>query len=68
MSIKQGLVLTRILLCSSLPDFYRHVLVFTPLAGSALGLFTVASLVITEWIQSKRKVSTRALVLYEAPV
>ena len=38
-----------------LPDFYRHVLVFTPLAGSALGLFTVSSLVLIEWAESRHR-------------
>ena len=37
-----------------LPGFYRHVLVFAPFAGSALGLFTIVALAIIERVERRK--------------
>jgi len=32
-----------------LSDFYRNVLVFLPFSATALGIFTIAALILLEW-------------------
>lgn len=33
----------------SFPDFYRHVLVFVPFSATALGIFTIAVMLLLKW-------------------